>query len=139
MDANTDKYSNADEYANAYSYIGHFARQSVAIPSLHQKIWLNQTDANTYPDGNADVCFSRRVILLDNHSSFVDSIDYLNIVGEVQNSTRNYLTFVRIAASFFNSSGQLLDTDFTYIYLDNLPPGEKTCFNIFLEHIAGWS
>jgi hypothetical protein len=69
----------------------------------------------------------------------VDSIDYLNIVGEVQNNTANHLRFVKITANIFNGSGQLLDTDFTYIYLDNLPASDRTCFHISLEEPAGWS
>jgi hypothetical protein len=69
----------------------------------------------------------------------VDSIDYLHIVGEVQNSTANHLRFVKITANIFNSSGQLLDTDYTYIHLDNLPADDKTCFHIILEEPAGWS
>lgn len=38
---------------------------------------------------------------------------------------------MKIAAGIFNSEGQFLDTDYTYIHLDNLPPGEKTCFYLW--------
>jgi len=69
----------------------------------------------------------------------VDSIDYLHIVGEVQNNTTNHLRFVKITVNIFNGSGQLLDTDFTYIYLDNLLASERTCFQILLEEPTGWS
>jgi hypothetical protein len=79
------------------------------------------------------------VHILSNHFSYVDSIGYLNIVGEVQNNTANHLRFVKIIVNIFNSRGQLIDSDFTYIYLDNLPAGEKTCFDISLEEPAGWS
>ena len=79
------------------------------------------------------------VYILPNYSSYVDNIDYLHIVGEVQNNTSNHLYFVKISANIFNSGGQLLDTDYTYIYLDNLPAGDKTCFDILLEEPAGWS
>lgn len=79
------------------------------------------------------------VYVLSNHSSFVDSIGYLHIVGEVWNNTASHLRFVKIAVNIFSSSGQLLDTDFTYTYLDKLPAGDKTCFHILLEEPAGWS
>lgn len=79
------------------------------------------------------------VRVLNNHFAYVDTIDYLHIVGEVQNNTANHLRFVKITANIFNSNGQLLDTDFTYTYLDNLPAGDKTCFHILLEEPAGWS
>ncbi len=79
------------------------------------------------------------VYILSNHSSYTDSINYLHIVGEVQNNTANHLRFVRITTNVFNSGGQLLATDFTYIYLDNLPPGDRTCFHLLLEEPAGWA
>jgi hypothetical protein len=69
----------------------------------------------------------------------VDSIDYLHVVGEVLNNTDDNLRFVKISANFFNSSGQLLDTDYTYVYLDNLPAREKTCFHLLLSLPVGWS
>jgi hypothetical protein len=79
------------------------------------------------------------VHILSNHSSFVDSIDYLHIVGEVENGTANHLRFVKITANVFDAAGHLLDTDFTYIYLDNLPAGMKTCFQILMAKPATWS
>lgn len=82
---------------------------------------------------------SGTVQILSNHTSYVDSIDYLNVVGEVENTTSNHLQFVRITGNFFGSGGQLLDTDFTYIWLNNLPAGQKTCFKLWLPEPVGWS
>lgn len=79
------------------------------------------------------------VHILPNHYAYVDLVDYLHIVGEVQNNTSNHLRFVRISANIYDSTGRLLDTDYTYIYLDNLPAGDKTCFDILLRQPVGWS
>jgi len=79
------------------------------------------------------------VTILTNHSHYIDSIDYLHIVGEVLNNTGDHLRFVKITANIYNSAGQLLDNDFTYIYLDNLPAYQKTCFHLLLSRPAGWS
>jgi len=79
------------------------------------------------------------VYVLPNHFSYVDSIGYLHICGEVQNNTANHLRFVKIAANVLDSGGQLLDTKFTYTHLDSLPAGNRTCFNILLKEPAGWS
>lgn len=80
------------------------------------------------------------VEVLPNHSDYVDSIDNLWIVGEVQNNTSDYLRFVRITANVFDGEGQLLDTNFSYIDLDSLSPHEKTCFDVlFSDEPAGWS
>lgn len=80
------------------------------------------------------------VEVLPNHSHYVDSIGSLWIVGEVQNNTAGYLHFVRITANLFNNDGQILDTSFSYIDLDNFPPGGRTCFSVlFSDEPAGWA
>jgi len=79
------------------------------------------------------------VYVLPNYSSYT-SWDTLYIVGEVMNNTGDHLTFVKISANLFSSTGQLLDTDYTYIYLDDLPAGHKTCFKIiFSDPPSNWS
>src|SRR5436190_3420800 len=62
------------------------------------------------------------VFILGGTSSYVDSIDYLHVIGEVQNNTSKVIQFVKITANFFSGTGQLVGTDFTYTYLDRLPP-----------------
>ena len=79
------------------------------------------------------------VQILPDHSYYVDSIDYLNIVGEVLNNTADNLRFIKISVNIYNSSGQLLNTDFTYTILDNLPAWDKTCFHVLLQEPADWS
>jgi hypothetical protein len=79
------------------------------------------------------------VSILANHSTYVDSIDYLHIVGEISNETANNLRFVRITTNVFDNNGQLLDTEFTYTYLDNLPAGDKTCFHVLMPLPNDWS
>ena len=79
------------------------------------------------------------VQILNNYSTYVDSIDYLHIVGEVLNYTGNHLEFVKISANFYNSSGQFVDTDYTYTYLWYLPAYDKTCFNLSLQLPTGYS
>lgn len=80
------------------------------------------------------------VYVLPNHSFYQTSWGSLHIVGEVMNNTSSHLTFVKISANLFSSGGQLLDTDYTYTYLDDLPAGHKTCFDVlFLDPPSGWS
>ncbi|MGI0016907.1 MAG: FxLYD domain-containing protein, partial [Nitrososphaera sp.] len=78
------------------------------------------------------------VSVLDSHSYFIDSINYLHIVGEVFNNTTDHLRFVKITANLFNGA-QLVATDFTFTHLDHLPAGEKTCFSVSLEQPANWT
>gem|GEM_PF-1311963 len=78
------------------------------------------------------------VTILSNHTAYVDNIDYLNIIGEVNNNTNDNLRFVEINVNIFDNSGLLLDTDFTFTLLDNLPAREKTCFHLSLQEPEGW-
>jgi hypothetical protein len=82
---------------------------------------------------------SPSVYIKSNYSDFVDGIGYLHVVGEVRNTTSNYLRNVKITVNFFDSSNMLVDVDFTYTWLDNLPPGETTCFHDLLQEPVGWA
>jgi len=84
--------------------------------------------------------FPSSVYVLPNHSFYETSWGSLHIVGEVMNNTSSHLTLVKISANLFDSGGRLLDTDFTYTYLNNLPAGHKTCFDVlFLDPPSDWS
>lgn len=76
---------------------------------------------------------------LANHSSYVDSVDYLHILGEVENNTDRHLRFIKVTANVFDRDDRLLAGGSAYIYLDSLAPGQKTCFDILLEEPPGWS
>ncbi len=41
--------------------------------------------------------------------------------------------------TLFNGSGQVVDADYAYTWLDNLPAGEKTCFDITLSQPPDWA
>lgn len=80
------------------------------------------------------------VVVLDNHSTRLTSIDSFYIVGKVQNNTDSNVRFVRITADVFNSDGQLIDTTNTYARAEVLAPGQKSCFNaLFLDEPDGWA
>jgi len=58
----------------------------------------------------------------------------------VYNNTSRHLFWVKVTANFFDSGGQLVDVESTLTDLDNLPAGDKTCFDmILLDEPAGWS
>lgn len=77
--------------------------------------------------------------ILANHFSYVDASNYLHVLGEVQNNTNGHVRFIKVTANVVNRDGQRLGGGSAYIYLDSLPPGDKTCFDILLKEPAGWS
>jgi hypothetical protein len=53
------------------------------------------------------------------------------VVGEVRNNLPDdVVNYVQIVGTFYDSSGVLIDTDYTYTALDKLRPGEKSPFKL---------
>jgi len=79
------------------------------------------------------------VRVLPNYSHWEDGIGNLWIFGEVQNDSSNMLWLVRVTINFFNRDGELVGTDFAYVELDRLPPGQRGCFASAWDIVPGWA
>jgi hypothetical protein len=63
----------------------------------------------------------------------VDLGDY-HVVGEViNNSPRDSMNFVKIISTFYDNTGKVVGTDFTYSNIEVIRPGEKSSFEIILN------
>lgn len=79
-------------------------------------------------------------MLLPNHSSYLDGLNWLHVVGEIRNDSGQTLSSIYITANLFNSSGGLVDTRQGRVLLDHTEPGETNCFDINFFTAAGeWS
>ena len=73
-------------------------------------------------------------VVVVSHSSFYDSLDALWVVGEVENIGDIATDFTKVTATFYDSSNQVIDSDYGYADLDVLLPNRKSPFSIlFLE------
>lgn len=68
------------------------------------------------------------------NSSYVDRWGYLHVVGEIKNIGSIRTTYVKIIATFYDSSGNVVDCDFAYSDPDELEPGQVAPFDIMLTH-----
>jgi len=66
------------------------------------------------------------------HSSYIGSLDFYNVVGEVQNTGDQAVKYVRISATFYDSSDTVVDTALTFSTLSTILPGRKSPFTITL-------
>jgi hypothetical protein len=66
------------------------------------------------------------------HDAYVGSTGSYYIVGEVQNIGSNPLKYVKIIATYYNSSGDVVATDYTYTELNVIHPNQKSPFKIIL-------
>lgn len=78
------------------------------------------------------------VSILPTHTFYVDSINYLHIIGEIYNNTPDHIEFVKAYVNIFNND-LLVDTDYTYTTISTVSPYEKVCFAILLPNPVSWT
>lgn len=103
---------------------------SGAMHNIYLPIIRNEGTPQPPPPGN---------VYISNDYAYVNSIGTLHVVGEVTNETSKTLRFVKITANLYDSNGTLVDVDFTYSALENIPPGDKTCFDLLFIEPPSWS
>lgn len=64
------------------------------------------------------------------HNEYTDLLGYMHIVGEVENTGSDTLTFVEVVASLYDAQGTLIGAESTYASLSILPPGQASPFHI---------
>jgi hypothetical protein len=67
-----------------------------------------------------------------------DAIGDMHVVGEVLNTGTAYADFVQIDLNFYNASGTLLATDFTFTTADVLAPNERSPFEDIFKPQPGY-
>lgn len=67
---------------------------------------------------------------------YIDSIDYLHIVGEVANRSDKPQAFVKVTVTLYDEAGTVIDTDFTYTTIDIVPPGQTVPFQLSTDQYA---
>lgn len=66
-------------------------------------------------------------------SWYDDEIGYTHLVGEVLNNTGSNREFVRVTATYYNSVGSVVATDYTYTDRFTLRPGWRSSFHLFKQ------
>jgi hypothetical protein len=80
---------------------------------------------------------SSSLISVLSSSSFTDDLGDYHVVGEVKNnSPTDSINYVKIVATFYDNTGKVVGTDFTYSNIDVLRPAEKSSFEIILNDAA---
>lgn len=71
-------------------------------------------------------------------NSYIDSINWLHVVGVIQNDGTKNLKYVKVNATFYDKSNNVVDSDFTYAYMDILTPQEKSPFDVLVSDPANY-
>lgn len=99
----------------------------------HSPVGSSILDNTTYSIDNTFITQAASdIIHIDilNHSSYVETMGYYDIVGEVKNTGVNNLISITITATFYDSSDDFIDTALGYTDVDILIPNQKSPFKI---------
>jgi hypothetical protein len=61
------------------------------------------------------------------------------VFGEVINETSSNVTLVRVTATFYNSSGNVIRSDDSFAMIDVLAPGQKSPFRIYFSDLPEYA
>ena len=67
---------------------------------------------------------------VSSQTSRTDNYGYFEIVGEVRNSGGTTAEYVKIVATYYNSEGTVIGTDYTYSSLDQIATGQTSPFTL---------
>ena len=67
---------------------------------------------------------------IKSHSASIDDMGYYKIVGEVENTSTMPAEFVKVIATFYNSSGDVIGVAFTYTDIDVVEAGDTAPFEL---------
>ena len=95
--------------------------------------FLNSSNiVNTSTTGNSIPFLNKSSITILSHNSYVDSVGYFHVVGEVENNTPNTAKFVQITGTFYDINNAVVGTQITYTNPSNISSGAKAPFDLVL-------
>jgi hypothetical protein len=72
------------------------------------------------------------------HRSYVDSLGWYHIVGEVQNNSTVPMEFVEVIARLYDESDKVIGTKLTFTAPDVIFPGGKAAFDVIALRRSQW-
>jgi hypothetical protein len=105
----------------------------VTAPQEKKPSFLNSSNiVNTSTTGNSIPFLNKSSITILSHNSYVDSVGYFHVVGEVENNTPNTAKFVQITGTFYDINNAVVGTQITYTNPSNISSGAKAPFDLVL-------
>lgn len=86
------------------------------------QVSFSQTESSPYTD-----------LTIQGVTDHLGSYGYYYINGEVTNTGTEAVTFVKLVAAMYDSTGALVDTDFTYTDPSDLSPGQTAPFEFMID------
>lgn len=115
-------------------------RQTVAPPATDTPLPpASPTPAQLSPPerATAQAGASTQLEILS-HQSYVDSLGWYHIVGEVQNNSNVPMEFVEVVAKLYDAADNVIGTKITFTAPDVIFPGGKAPFDLITLRRAQW-
>ncbi|GAB4444428.1 MAG: hypothetical protein Kow0031_26880 [Anaerolineae bacterium] len=77
-------------------------------------------------------------LVVVSHQSYVDSLGWYHIVGEVQNNAGTPMEYVEVIAKLYNAEKEVIGTKLTFTAPDVIAPGASAPFDIIALRQAQW-
>lgn len=91
--------------------------------------FLNSSEISNLPASATEQAGPVKIL---SSNDFIDSIGYLHVVGEIENTTPANIQFVKVTGTFYDSNNQVVATDFTYTNPSDIGSGQKAPFELLL-------
>lgn len=78
----------------------------------------------------------REVVVTQRRGEYDSGLGYYNVTGEVENQSANTVEYVMIIGTFYDSSGNVVNSGFTYSDLDTISPGNTAPFTLSVSENA---
>lgn len=86
----------------------------------------DQTQEQSKTNDKAEMTFGAE-------NTYRDGIGYFHVVGEVENTGTRNGEYTKISATFYDESGAVYDTAFSYASREIIPAGEKSPYEVSVE------
>ena len=87
---------------------------------------------NNSTTGNPVPFLNKSSITVLSHNSYIDSVGYFHVVGEVVNNTPNMTKSVQITGTFYDINNAVVGTQFTYTDPSDISSGATARFDLAL-------
>jgi hypothetical protein len=100
----------------------------------------DQTLSSTQSSGRATAeTIDEAQLQVLSHRSYVDSLGWYHIVGEVQNNSNVPMEFVEVIARLYDEAEKVIGTKLTFTAPDVIFPGGKAAFDIIALRRSQWN
>ena len=97
----------------------------------------NQTEkVNIFQQHNTSMTINNEELNILNHSSFIDTLGHMHVIGKVKNNTPNIADFVSVKGLFYDNKNKVVGISLKYTEPRSLNSSEIASFDLVLQNAS---